>query len=218
MPLFIFYGVYMQVCKIEEFSASKCKVIFEDGSFIVVYKKEIRKYGFAEGNEVSNKQLDVLHEEILPYRAKMRCMKLLQSRDYTECEIKKKLQGDSYPQAVIDKTIECLKSYNYINDLRYVELYYRSKVLRKSKKQIIIDLQRKGISKDVISGILDEANDDFQNKGDIQCIFHLLYKRKYKDCDADLKEKQRTKAYLFRKGFELDDINKCMELFNWENM
>ena len=51
----------MQVSKIEEFSASKSKIIFEDNSFIIVYKNDIRRYGFAEGVEVSDKQLEVLY-------------------------------------------------------------------------------------------------------------------------------------------------------------
>lgn len=208
----------MQVSKIEEFSASKSKIIFEDNSFIIVYKNDIRRFGFAEGVDVSDKQLEVLYGEILPYRAKARCMKLLQSRDYAEGELRKKLRGDGYPQTVIDVTVEYLMEYGYINDSRYIKLYYQCKSVKKSRKQIILDLQQKGISKESIMNVMGELYIDSETNGDVQCIRKLLRKRKYKDSCADIKEKDKTKAYLFRKGFELDDIIKCMHHFNWENM
>ena len=55
-------------------------------------------------------------------------------------------------------------------------------------------------------------------KAEICTAFVNFYKRKYNDEIADYEEKEKVKAYLFRKGFDISDINICMRNFSWENM
>lgn len=204
--------------RIEEFSKTKCKVFFEDYSTIILYKNDLRRYSITEGAQLTERQLNVLLEELLPYRAKARCMKLLQSKDYTETEIRKKLQKDGYPESVIEVAISYLYSYKYLDDEKYVTLYYQSKCLKKSRKQIILDLQQKGIDKNTVITVMDKLAYDNDEKDELQCIRKLLFKRKYNDAVADITDREKVKAYLFRKGFEICDINVCMQNFNWENM
>lgn len=206
----------MKINKIEEFSKTKCKVIIENACPLVLYKADLRRYNLAEGTILDKRQFKVLMEEILPYRAKARCMKLLQSRDYTEHEIRKKLSTDGYPTTVIDTAIQYLYGYHYLDDTRYVKLYYECKKIKKSKKQILIDLQQKGISKEVITSVMDNLSEE--ECTDLNCIRSLLRKKKYIDNEASYEEKEKVKAYLFRKGFEINDINVCMRNFSWENM
>ncbi len=208
----------MKIIEIEEFSKNKCKLLLEDFSGIVLYKRDLKKYRLAEGLDLSDKQLKILLEEILPYRAKARCMKLLQSKDYTESEIRKKLQADGYPETVIEIAVGYLYEYHYLDDEKYVKLYYQSRCLRKSRKQIIMDLQQKGIAKESIMTVLDEYILNNGDNEEIQCIKKLLLKKRYCDKDADIREREKVKAYLFRKGFQINDINVCMRNFDWENM
>lgn len=208
----------MKINEIEEFSKTKCKLIFEDFSSIVLYKKDLKRYSISKGVELSNTQLKLLMEEILPYRAKSRCMKLLQSKDYTEAEIRNKLRGDGYPEKVADIAVEYLYSFHYLDDKRYVEAYYSSRCVRKSKKQIILELQQKGINKELIVETLAGVCSDSPEEDELQCILKLLAKKKYNDCEADIKEREKVKAYLFRKGFQIDNINTCMRNFDWNNM
>ncbi len=208
----------MIINEIQEFSKTKCKLIFEDFSAIVLYKKDLKRYSLSEGTEVSDKQMKLLMEEILPYRAKSRCMKLLQSKDYTETEIRGKLHTDGYPETVIEIAVAYLYSFHYLDDARYAEAYYRSRCLKKSRKKIIIELQQKGIDKELIFDTLERVCSDAPEEDELQCISKLLIKKKYSDCEADLTEREKMKAYLFRKGFQIDNINNCMSKFDWKNM
>lgn len=208
----------MKIIEIEEFTRAKCKIIFEDYSFIVLYKKDLQRYHLSEGIDLDIRQFRLLMEEILPHRAKARCMKLLQSKDYTEGEIRKKLQRDGYPQSVIDIAVEYLYGYHYLDDERYVKLYYQSRSMRKSRKQIILDLQQKGISKDIIIRIMEQNKSDETDSDELQCIRKLLWKKKYNDSEASMEAKEKIRAYLFRKGFEINDINFCMRDFSGKNM
>ena len=62
--------------------------------FFSLYKKDLKRYNLKEGTVLADKQKDIFLLEILPYRAKARCLKLLQARDYTEAEIGRKLKED----------------------------------------------------------------------------------------------------------------------------
>ena len=57
--------------------------------------------------------------------------------------------------------------------------------------------------------------DSFEDE--LQCISKLLAKKKYNDNEADITEREKVKAYLFRKGFQIDNINSCMRNFDWKN-
>ncbi|MBO5082728.1 MAG: regulatory protein RecX [Lachnospiraceae bacterium] len=144
-------------------------------------------------------------------------MKLLQSKDYTETEIRSKLRGDGYPENVIKIAVEYLYSFHYLDDARYAEAYYRSRCVRKSKKQIIMELQQKGVNKELIIDTLESVCSDSPEEDELQCISKLLAKRKYNDNEADITEREKVKAYLFRKGFQIDNINSCMRNFDWKN-
>lgn len=208
----------MKIVRIEEFSKTKYRIIMDENVALVLYKADLRRYNLTEGTVLEQKQIDVFLEEILPHRAKARCLKLLQSKDYTENEIRHKLTDDGYPESVIDVAVQYLYKFHYLDDKRYVKLFYQSRCTRKSKKQIIQDLQQKGIGKDVILEVLNDLDSDEVSGGDMYCIRKLLCKRKYNDETADYEEKEKTKAYLFRKGFDINDINVCMRNFSWENV
>ena len=208
----------MRVIKIEECSKTKCRIVFEDIMPVVLYKNDLKRYAIEEGGDFSEQQINILLKEILPHRAKARCMKLLQSRDYTEYEIRSKLQNDGYPLQVINEAVDYLYGFHYLDDTRYVEAYYRTYRNRKSRKQIVLDLQRKGIAKDNISNIINELTDLEEEREELVCIRKFLRKRKYSDREADCTEREKTKAYLFRKGFEVNDIILCMKDFEWKNL
>lgn len=217
VPLSVFWGREMKVVKIEEFTKTKSKVVIEGIGPVVLYKKDLKRYQIAEGNSLEDRQVSVILKEILPCRAKARCLKLLQSKDYTEYEIRKKLTADGYQETVIDDAVKYLYGYHYLDDEKYVKLYYQSKNSKKSKKQIILDLQQKGIAKETILSVLQDMLGD-KGDEDYPCIFRLLRKKHYTDCEATFEEKEKVKAFLFRKGFQINDINICMQNFSWENM
>ncbi len=213
-----YFGEYMKIIKIEEFSKTKNKIITDENVSLVLYKADLRRYGLVEGMILETGQTEAFLKELLPHRAKARCLKLLQARDYTETEIRRKLTDDGYPEEVIEETVKYLYGFHYLDDEKYVRMFYRTKCTAKSRKQIVMELQRKGISKEVILGVLENMDSEETDGGDLYCIQKLLYKRKYIDETAEYEEKEKVKAFLFRKGFDISDINSCMRNFSWKNM
>lgn len=200
----------MIVTKIEEVSASKVKVYIDEEFAFVLYKGELRKYGLKEGQTIESKNYETLLHEVLPKRAKLRCMNLLKSRDYTTEQLRGKLRMGQYPDACIEEAITYVASFGYLDDLRYAVDFIESTQKGKSRRRIENDLLKKGIS----SRLIEEAWEKWQEKGNEQDeeeqIQRLLLKRHFDKEHADRAEVQRMYAFLARRGFEADKIHKAL--------
>lgn len=116
----------MIVTGIEEVSRSRSKVCLEGDFAFVLYKGEIRFYGIREGEDLPEESCREILDELLPKRATLRCMHLLKDRAYTEGQLRRKLDMAGYPPCSIGRALEYVKSYGYVDDLRYALDYIQN--------------------------------------------------------------------------------------------
>ncbi len=200
----------MIVTDIRELDKKRSK-IYLDGDFaFVLYKGEIREYKIAVGENLSPSTYDEVMTVVLPKRAKLRAMNLLQKKDYTEKQLRDKLSDGDYPQELIDEAIAYVRSFNYIDDERYARDYITYHMSSRSKNRIIQDLANKGISKDVYQSILDELYQE-DSDAEIEQIKKLLIKKRYDPDTTEFEDKQKIMAFLMRKGYSSSDIRRAME-------
>lgn len=203
----------MQVTQIEEFSKSRSKV-YIDGEFaFVLYKGELRLYHVKSGETLAEKDYDTIVKEVLPKRAKLRAMNLLQKREYTTSQLRKKLEQGLYPGEVIEDALDYVSSYHYTDDLRYALQYIIFHVDSRSHKRIDRDLLGKGVSGEVISAAWQEWEEQGGRQDETEMIRKLLEKRKFEPETADYAECQKQAAFLARKGFSTDKIYKVLRTF-----
>lgn len=182
-----------------------------DGQFrFVLYRGELHTYHMKEGEHISGEVLKEILSEILPKRAKLRSMNLLKSREYTEYQIREKLRQGLYPEEVIDEAVEYVKSYRYIDDRRYAKDYIVYYSESRSRGRIEQDLLRRGISKELIHKVYEEDLCGENLPDEIPLIEKWLEKKNYDKENADYQEKQKMGAFLYRKGFSLDNIEKIL--------
>jgi regulatory protein len=201
----------MLVIDIEEISKSKVRVSTDSGAAFSLYKRELKTYGIAKDREISEETYSKLMDEVLVKRAKLRCMNLLKSRDYTRQQLEDKLKSNCYPKEVADKAIEYVMSYGYIDDVRYAVSYIGYKSSSKSTKQIKTELLRKGISKDDIEEAFSQCALDNSMMDESNLIEKLIEKKKFDKEKATYEEKQKIIGFLYRKGFSLDKIYQAVE-------
>jgi regulatory protein len=201
----------MIVIDIEEISKSKVKVSTDNGAAFSLYKNELRTYGIAKDKDISEESYNRLIEEVLVKRAKLRCMNLLKSRDYTRHQLENKLRIGCYPNEVIDAAISYVMSYGYIDDIRYAVSYIGYKSPSKSKKQIRNELINKGISSDDIETAFVQCIEANNLSDEMKLIENLIRKKKYDKDASTYEEKQKIIGFLYRKGFSLDMIYKAVE-------
>lgn len=196
----------VQVTSVIPLEKGKARIRFEDGSEVILYKGEIRKLGIQEGCVITDEVYHKIIDEILGQRAIKRAMHLLERQDRTERQLYDKLKENGYPEACIESAISYVKRYHYIDDFRYASAYIRYRQEKKSRQKLKLELQAKGIARDVIEEALEEeyVSDD-QNK-----ILELLQKRRYSFENADTAEQRKNYQFLLRRGFQSSDILHVM--------
>ena len=76
----------MRITRIEQIQGGRgrARIFLDDAFAFVLYKKECKEYGITEGGELSGEAYASIVEELLPKRARLRAMHLLEKRPYTE--------------------------------------------------------------------------------------------------------------------------------------
>lgn len=201
----------MIITEITELSKSRSKVYIDHEFSFVLYKGELRLYHLNVDREISKEDYEEILYTVLPKRAKLRAMNLLQKRSYTEKQLTDKLKEGYYPSAVIDEAISYVKSFRYIDDLQYAIDYITGYEERKSIKKMEHELMQRGISKEVLRQAFQRWEENGGTQDEMTMIQEQLEKKHY-STDSDLKEKRRIYAYLLRKGYSSECIQAAMRL------
>ena len=200
----------MIVTDITEFSKSRYKIFIDEEFAFVLYKGELRKYGIKKDDEISKETYEEIVSEVIPKRAKLRAMNLLQKRPYTERDMRNKLREGFYPQDAVDIAIEYLKGFGYIDDRAYVLQYIDTYSSDRSTGRLQQDLMKKGIDKDVIRDVLSLKREEGDLPDEKAMIRKLLEKRGLDLENADSKEIAKTARFLYQKGFSGEMISAVL--------
>ncbi len=205
----------MFVTEIEDISRKQSRIHTDHDFSFVLYKGELRQYGVVEGEELPQETCAKILEQLLPHRAKLRAMNLLQIRDYTEKQLRDKLLGGGYPEPVADQAIEYVKSFRYIDDLRYAGDYLTAFAGRKSLRRMEQDLQQRGVSRSDIEQAVFAWQQQDGGQDELQMACALLEKKHYDKDNCDRRQQRRLYNFLACKGFSTDVIRKALQM-EWE--
>lgn len=202
----------MLVTTLEEYTKGRYKIYLDEQFAFVLYKSELNYFKIELGKELAEEDYIEIKEEIILKRAKKRTLHLLKKMDRTEQELRNKLKDGFYPEDIIDKAIEYVKGYNYINDESYVQRFIEYKSKFKSKLEITSQLKQKGISREFINCIYDTIKVDESN-----AIIKLIKKKVSNINKIDYNQRRKLYMYLCRKGFQYEDIDKAIEKMKEED-
>ena len=158
----------------------------------------------------------VLDEKELLLKGKKRALRLLERKDYSRKELVDKLKKDGYTDDLVEKIIEYIDSYHYLDDTRVAGSYIRSRMGYKSKRELEYMLKQKGISEEEIDlAILENYKNEEgipQEEVAIQRQLQKYHLTEEAVQELSYEEKQKIAARLFRKGFEADKIKKVLRV------
>ena len=202
-----------QVTEIVPLDKKRSKIFLDNEFAFVLYKGELHSLKLSEGILISQEMKDHIEKDILTKRAKLRAMNLLKSRSYTEAKLSEKLRQGLYPEKIVQEAIAYVKSYHYVDDYQYAKDYVAYHFEDKPEQRIILDLQRKGVSKDVIYNALLEIKEEMPKDAEEKMIAiqveKYLSKRNVAIEELCVEEKQKLCASLVRKGFSYDSV-RCI--------
>ncbi len=199
--------VAVTVNAIETLSKGKRKIYLDNGEQWILYAGELHTYEITEQAMLSEEQYVSIRTQVLGKRAKKRAMYLLERMDRTEQQLRDKLRENAYPEDLIDEAIAYVKRFHYVDDARYADSYIRYRGAHKSKGKLMMELQQKGISRDLAEQVMEPYA---QSRDEGCMIQELLQKRHYDAQTASVQEQRRMYAYLMRRGFRSADI--CREM------
>lgn len=200
----------MEITAIEEVSKSRSRIWIDGEPAFVLYKGELRVFRLQVGEEISGQDYRTIMGEVLPKRARLRAMNLLTKREYTESRLYDKLKEGGYPEEIIRNALDYVASFHYTDDLRYAVAYITDHENTRSRRRIEQDLLGKGIGKQTLEQAWRKWEEQGGSQDEQGMIRSLLQKRNYDPESADFREKQRTYAFLMRKGFSSDAVRKAM--------
>ncbi len=201
-------GLTVHILEIKKLNKGKLLVLTDEVGTFPIYAGEAAAYHIVEGGELPTEDWERLCAEVLARRVRLRALHLLERQDRTEAGLRRKLAEGHYPECLIDDAVAYVRSYHYIDDARYASTYIRYHQDEKSRFQLRTALLGRGVSPDDIDRAFAEAWEG--DEGDL--IGKLLKKRHYDPETADEKEKNRTFAYLLRRGFAVSQIKRHMGL------
>lgn len=201
----------MIVTRTESLTKTKYKVDLDGQFAFVLYKGELSRYGVKEGAELTEETVDEIYNTVLLKRAKKRAMHLLEDMDRTESGLREKLRQGLYPAEIIEKAIDYVRSFGYLNDARYAENFILSRRNSKSRKEIHALLLGKGISDEEISIAFENC---YGNQEEQEAVRRILEKKRVDPKTADDREMQKIYGYLARKGFRYETIRQVIQNYN----
>lgn len=200
----------MRITEIEYMTKHKMRVFLDGEPAFVFTDRERDEWQLHEGDELIGDK----EQELLAYVSRMAArtaMNLLLQRDYSEAELYKKLLEKGFMPDAAAAGIVYVQSYHYLDDARYVAQYIASRRGTASRRMIMYKLKQKGVSDDIISSAMDEAEWD-----DTEGIRGELRKRFGAEAElSELADKDREKFIrsLVRKGYHYSDIITAMKAY-----
>ncbi len=135
---------------------------------------------------------------------------LLTFKNRTSKELTDKLKSKGYSDFEIDKAMDKLLEYNFVNDESYTLSYIKSNMNKKGIKLIYKELAEKGIDKSLAEEKIYELSVPEAEEDKIEDIF----KKRFISMDLnDIRIRNRIQSYFLRRGFSYEKISKIVKKY-----
>ncbi len=196
------------ITKIEEQKNKKRVNIFVDDAFFCGLNKETAViFKLKTGKEIDEKTLIEALFDSEVKSAVDKAASYLGLRMHSKKELFDKLLKKGFEKQVIQKAIEKLEEYNYVDDYLFAKQFVSSNS-KYSKKMIEVKLKQKGISSDIILDIFGNEGDDEEFNRCLLAVQKYIRIKKIGTQEAN----QKMVASLARKGFSFDNIKKASKV------
>lgn len=210
-PIFLCVGEKMKVItkiEIQKKNKNRCSVFVNEEFAFGMDLDAIITYDIQKGNQYTQKEYKELLKAMQYEKSKSAALRYVGYSPRTIRQTTEKLESLEYDAVIIDKTIEFLKLYGYLDDLQYAKDFIRSRIKQKKhgRYKIAYDLMHRGIKK-CISEPLLEAYEEEEYKGAL-----ALYHKKAKGKEAKSnQEKAKITRYLQGRGYPFEIIKQVIE-------
>lgn len=177
--------------------------IFAEGKFFCGMDWEvIHSLNIKEGTEITPELEKTFREQNELSKCMRKALSLLNYRDRTSFELKKKLKENSFDEKEIELTVNRLTENNYINDNSFLETYINFHKDTVSKTKITQKLWLLGVPTDLIASKISQIfseNDEYNS-----CLAAMESRIRITP------EKEKLIRHLIYKGYKYDTVSKVI--------
>ena len=199
------------ITKIEtQRNKSRVNIFVDDSFFCGLNKETAVIFGLKIGKEIDETKLkDALFESEVK-TAFDKALDIVGRRMHSKKELLQKLVGKGYTPEVVERVIEKLEEYHYVDDELFAKQFANSNQ-KLSKKILKEKLNLKGVSSDIVLEIIEERSDESEYE---LCLDQVNKYLKSKQINS-YQDLVKLQASLARKGFDFETIKKVCREFEF---
>lgn len=182
--------------------------VFIDNEYgFSILEEDYIRLNLYEKSFISEEELNDIKKSIALKSVKSSAIRSISYRMLSEKELFSKLIAKGFDEDIINIAIDELKSIGYLNDMIYAQkfVYERIKLKPKSKRVLTMELENKGISKDIIETVLNDIDYDED------VVIERLVRKKFGKYDLnDSKIIKKAYSFLMHRGFNFENIKNVI--------
>jgi len=186
--------------------------VFIDGKFrFSLSENDLTFLDLKENQNISRDKLNQFVEEYSIQKARRYAYLLVSKKLYSKNKFIEKLQNKKFPEETINKIIEELKEYKYINDRELIYEYAKNKVELKpmGRYRLQRELFNQRFKEDDIKECLERIYTEFDEGELAQKAVAARFKKSLDNVDEGLLKKINN--FLLSRGFNYDIINDIIK-------
>jgi len=202
----------MNIIGVEKKDGKNVVVYLDNNQKLFLSYETFLKNGLRKGAEISESRFDLLVKENQKYFIKQKAFAYLARRQHSEKELAIKLKQKGYNVEFINEVLTELKENNLVNDKNFSLQFVDEMASRKkwSPKKIKAELIKKGISKEIISTVIEEKYSRQAELENALAVANKKLKILKSKIDDDEIIKQKLFSFLYQRGYEYDLVNEII--------
>ena len=201
-----------KITKIEIQKRNKERVnLFLDGEYAFSLSAElVYKEGLKVNENVDSIKLEALAEKDTIIKCKDSALRIIERSYKTEKEVRDKLKLKGYDENSINKSIEFLKEYNFLNDDNYTKMFIKDKLNTQGSNKIKYGLFKKGVSKEIIEKELSNVDKEDEKSTALNLAKKKIITIKKSESD-NYKVSGKLYRFLISKGYSYDVVKDVVK-------
>lgn len=190
--------------------------VFIDGNFAMgLARTVVEREALWIGQELTQEQLDSLLAAETYHRALNASLHFLSYRPRSEGEIRQRLRKSGTDDEVIDRVIQQLRDWRYVDDADFAQRWVENRTLHRPRGSRLLaqELRAKGVDPLIVDQALEDA--DLDETGQALDVARKRW-RQLQDLDDAVRER-RLIGFLQRRGFNFDSIRHSIEVLRAED-
>jgi regulatory protein len=176
--------------------------VYLDGDFAFGMSRVVAAW-LQVGQVLDEEKIEKLRKEDTFEVALQKAFHFLSFRMRSEAEIHNKLIEQGYGDEIVQRVLERLRENGLVNDQEFTRRWIenRNTFRPRSRRALMVELKRKGVTEEVIQTTLAEETDDDQAANEAAC----RYVKRIAGLDWPT-FREKLGAYLMRRGFSYGTV------------